>query len=199
MLISVDKRLVVFSMPKCGSSALVSSLGGHFGVALAGPAKMKHTPFFKYQKYLKPFLATFTEEPFETICLFREPLDWHRSWWRYRMRPRAAAKGASTAGLSFAEFLERNLEGGEAATQTGRQSKFVSDGKGVIGIDRIYRYVNIAACHAYVCERLGVSARLETENVSPARPPEEAPPEALLARHRRAYARDFEIYETVAV
>ena len=199
MLISVDKRLVLFSMPKCGSSALLAALGPHFGAVFAGPARMKHTPFHKFNKFLKPYLATFTDQPFETVCLFREPLDWHQSWWRYRQRPRAQRKGTSTAAMSFAEFIEHNLADSDRAARVGNQSRFVTAPDGAIGMDRIFRYENIAACHAYICERLGVSVPLAQVNVSPVRPVATPPPPELLARHRAAYERDFEIYETVAV
>lgn len=198
MLISVDKRLVLFSMPKCGSSALQAALGPHFGAVFAGPARMKHTPFHKYNKFLKPYLATFSDQPFETICLFREPLDWHRSWWRYRQRPRAQRKGTSTAAMSFAAFIEHNLADSHRAARVGNQSRFVTAPDGRVGMDRIFRYENIDACHAYVCERLGVFVPLAQVNVSPPPPAEAPPPPELLARHREAYARDFEIYETVA-
>lgn len=199
MLISVDKRLVVFSMPKCGSIALVSSLAPHFGAAFKGPEQMKHTPFVKYQKFIRPYLATFTSEPFETVCLFREPLDWLGSWWRYRMRPEAETKGTSTKGLSFDAFLEGNLAGSGPATHTGRQSRFVSDAKGALGVDRIYRYENIAACCDYICDRLEVSVELPRLNASRGWPEQAAHSEDVAARVREAYARDFEIYHKIAV
>ena len=198
MLISLSKRLVFFSMPKSGSSAIQASLGRHFGTVFAGPPELKHLPYRGYKAHVLPLLASFTDEPIETVCLFREPLDWHRSWWRYRMRARSLETGRSTRGMSFASFIEGNLRRDNPATRTGRQANFVADpGRGV-GVTHLFKFESIAACHDLLCEKLGVRAPLEKINVSRDRPEIEEPDPALLARYRASYARDYRIYQTVA-
>lgn len=198
MLISLSKRLVFFSMPKSGSSAIQAALGRHFGAVFAGPPELKHLPFRLYKAHVMPMLGAFTAEPVETVCLFREPLDWHRSWWRYRMRARSLETGRSTRSMSFDEFLEGNLKRDDRRSRTGRQSHFVSDPEGGIGVTHLFRYENIGACHDFLCERLGVSVSLRKVNVTSDRPEPEAPEPGLLARYRTHYARDYRIYETLA-
>ena len=198
MLISLPKRLVFFSMPKSGSSAIQSALGRQFGAVFAGPPELKHLPFRLYKAHVLPMLAAFTDEPVETVCLFREPLDWHRSWWRYRMRDKSLKTGRSTRGMSFPEFIEGNLRRDDIVTRTGRQANFVSDPDGGVGVTHLFRYERIAACHAFLCERLGVEAPLERVNVTSAKLEAEAPDAALMARYRARYAREYRIYETMA-
>ncbi len=200
MLISVNKRLVFLSMPKCGSTAIEVALTPHFGGAFSGPPKLKHMPFSTFHDRLRPLLESYTGgRSFETVCLFREPMDWRRSWWRYRMRDAAKARGRSTQNMSFAEFLEANLSGEIGPAKTGNQARFVSDKSGAVAVDRVYRYDNIAECHAYLCKRLGVDAPLGRANVSSARPEEEALEPGLAERVREALAREYEIYRTVAI
>lgn len=205
MLISINRRLVFLSMPKCGSTAIAAALAPHFGATFTAPPALKHMPFPTFSERLRPFLARYAEGgAFETVCLFREPLDWRRSWWRYRMRERAAKRGRSTGGMSFGEFLEANLAGADGPAKTGSQARFVSDRAGDVAVDRIWRYENIAACHAYLCERLGVTVPLGRENASPDRASvgaasDETPDAALTARAEATLAREFEIHAKIAL
>ena len=99
MLISVEKRLAVFAMPKCASSAIHAEFAGVNAIRLAGSPDVKHTNFQAWAQYFRPWLDSLGIGPIETVCLFREPLDWLESHWRYRQRDDHAE---ATAGFEAA-------------------------------------------------------------------------------------------------
>jgi len=199
MLVSLSHRLVLLAMPKCASTAFEAALAPHMDVVITKTPAAKHTPYRKYERFLKRYFETFTDGPLEVVCLFREPLDWLGSWWRYRARAEIAGKANSTAGMSFEDFVTAYLDGPTGPAKVGSQAVFVSDKDGAIGVDRIYRYDRVADCAAYLAERLGRTIALETLNVSPAAPSDRALSPAAQARAERGLAREFEIYRDVAL
>lgn len=197
MIISVEKRLAVFAMPKCASSTIHAEFSGVNAIRLAGSPDVKHTNFQTWAQYFRPWLDSLGVGPVETVCLFREPLDWLESHWRYRQRDAAREGPNSTVGVSFEAFVTLYVEGRRRPANLRSPARFVSDEEGRVGIDRIWRYDHIEDFLAYVRERLGTPPRPQRRNVSPPRPPQPVP-KALKARFRAYAARDYEIYETVA-
>lgn len=193
MLVSLRHRLVIFAMPKCASTALEHVLATDMDLVIQGHPGAKHTNYRKYDRHLRRYLESFTKEPLETVCLFRDPLDWLGSWWRYRGRPGMPDPRKSTAGMSFDAFVTAHLDGAPGAADIGRQSRFVADKDGGIGIDGIFRYEDSGAFVAYLAERLGREIALPRTNVSPVRAGMELSPETD-ARLRAEVARDFEIH-----
>jgi hypothetical protein len=193
MLVSLRHRLVIFAMPKCASTALEHALAADMDLVIQGHPGAKHTNYRKYDRHLRRYLESFTKEPLETVCLFREPTDWLGSWWRYRGRAGIPNPAKSTAGMSFDAFVTAHLDGAKGPAEVGRQSRFVSDKDGNVGIDRIFRYEDQAAWHAYLSDRLGRDIALERANVSPDRTGMVLSA-ATDARLQTEMARDFEIY-----
>lgn len=196
MLVSLKHRVVVFAMPKCASTAFESAFGGHMDVMIGGVPSAKHTPFRKYERFLKKYFESFTEGPLETVCLFRDPVDWLGSWWRYRGRDALDGKPNSTREMDFDAFVRAYLDGVGAAVRVGRQAQFVSDRDGAVGIDRIWRYDHVEDCAAWLAARLGVSVTLGRENVSPG--PHLANRLSPDTRERMMHelTRDFQIYDS---
>lgn len=198
MLISLEKKLVIFAMPKCASSAIHAEFSRINAIRLAGAPDVKHTNFRTWRRHLVPYLESLGFSEFETVCLFREPLDWVESHWRYRQRPAAQAGPNSTVGVSFEEFVRLYIEGRERPANLRSPSRFVTDEAGEVGIDRIWRYENIDAFLAYVRGRLGRPAQPKRRNVSPERPRQPIS-EELRARFRAHAAREYDIYERIAL
>lgn len=196
MLVSLRHRLVIFAMPKCASTALEEALAGEMDLVIQGHPGAKHTNYRKYDRHLRRYLESFTKGPLETVCLFREPVDWMGSWWRYRGRPDIPNPAKSTAAMSFDQFVSAHLDGAKGAADIGRQSRFVSDKDGGVGMDRIFRYDSPDIWLDYLSSRLEREITLERTNVSPERHRTDLAPETA-ARLSRDLARDFEIYASL--
>ena len=198
MLVSVRHKLVILAMPKCGSSALHASLAGHADMILRGAPGIKHTTFRKYDRFLRPYLETLTKTPPEVVCLFREPLDWLHSWWRYRARDNMPNPENSTRHLGFDAFVEAYLDNMQKPADVGRQSRFVARPDGTVGVDRIFRHDRMDCFVGFLENRLEIRLTLDWHNVSPAAgSPDELSPTTRTAA-MEALARDYEIYETLA-
>lgn len=199
MLVFLKHRLVLLSMPKCGSTALERAFGPFADVAIGGSPRAKHTPFRKYNRFLRPYFETFTDGPLEVVCLFREPEDWLSSWWRYRSRDDLDGKDNSTRDISFNEFVGLYLDGKRGPAKVGRQGQFVSDKDGQIGVDRIWRYDQLDGFADWLQSRLNTVVSLERTNVSPSSQAQDIALSPDMAAHlRETLSHDFEIYRGLA-
>lgn len=197
MLVSIHHRLVILSMPKCASTSLESALAGRMDMVLRGHPQVKHTPYRKYARFLRGYLETVTGAPLEVVSLFREPVDWLHSWWRYRGRDGIPSPENSTRGTDFDAFVAAYLDGERKPANVGRQSRFISDRDGQMGVDRLFRYDDMGTFAAWLEARLETPVQLGRENASPpASGPVSLSPE-LRAALERELARDFEIYAQI--
>ncbi|MBY8977622.1 gamma-glutamyl kinase [Rhodobacteraceae bacterium NNCM2] len=198
MIASLKHRFVLFSMPKCASEALEQAMAPMADIVLRDPPPVKHCNYRRYARFLKPFLERFGDGSPETLCLFREPVDWLNSWWRYRQRPFLDGKPNSTQGLSFEQFVGLYLDEEGPAATIGRQSRFVVDKEHAVAIDHLWRYEDIAALVGWIEARTGWEVALGRVNVSPPGAGSAALSPAMRTRAMRELARDFEIYEGLA-
>lgn len=193
MIVSVRHRLVILSMPKCATHSMIAALQDRADMVVRDPQGLKHCNFRKYTRHVKRFLETASREPMETACLYREPVDWLNSWWRYRRRRQLNGHPNSTADMSFADFVTRHLDDVAPGNSIGRPSRFVADAEGGVGVDHLFRYDRIDRMVGWVQDRTGWEIQLDRLNVSP-EVPEHPLPADLLARVHREMAQDFEIY-----
>lgn len=84
MLVSIEHGFVLLFTPKCASTSLERALHGRMDLVARGP--LKHENYRRYERFYRPLLAQHCEEPLETVCVIREPVDWLASWYRYRTR-----------------------------------------------------------------------------------------------------------------
>lgn len=195
MMVSLRHRLVVLAMPKCASTALEAALAPHMDVVIGGVPSAKHTPYRKYNRFLKKYFEGFTTGPLETVCLFREPLDWLSSWWRYRGRSKIPDKSRSTKNMSFDDFVQRYLDGAKPPADVGQQSRFISNAEGMPSVDHLFRYDEVRSMVRFISERMSIETDLPRVNVSPAAHMDaklEPNTEGALRQH---LSLDFEIYE----
>ncbi len=197
MMVSLRHRLVLLAMPKCASSALEEALAPHMDVIIQGVPSAKHTPFRKYNRFLRKYFEGFADGPMETVCLFREPLDWLNSWWRYRGRPDIPNPSNSTREMNFDAFVNLYLDGAKSPADLGRQSRFISDANGVPSVDHLYRYENLDALLQFIEDRMQLSIRLQQRNVSPPAHHEAALSTETDRKLREDLREDFEIYSSL--
>ena len=167
MLVSLKHRLVILAMPKCASTSIEAALAPQMDMVISRHPSAKHTPFRKYDRFLRKYLETYTDGPLEVVSLFRDPEDWLRSWWRYRSREGLQDPTRSARGWTFERYVEAYLSGRAGPASVGSQARFVSARDGSIGCDRIFRYETIDRFVRWLSERLEAELDLDRLNVSP--------------------------------
>lgn len=167
MLIFWDHRLVFLATPKAGSTAVEVALEPLSSASLQRPAALKHTDIATYRRHVAPWLTAQTGEAFTTVALMREPVEWLRSWYRFKLRDDHDDPGHRMEGVSFADFArEYARPEGPTALQIGTQSGFLTGADAPV--DRIFRYENMGAFVHFLEDRLDCAIELPRINVPPA-------------------------------
>lgn len=199
MLISVRKRFVFLSMPKSASTSVEMALAPHCDLVASYP--LKHTNCQAFLRFYAPLLQKkcgLSRSDYEIVCLFREPMSWLNSWYRYRTREkrRVRKRKKSTSEMSFPEFLEAYLQDKPPPfANLGNPARFVSNRKGKIGVDRIFKYEDMDSFRTYVSEKLKSEIEFPTANVSPKQPDDYDVPAELRDRVRERLAAAYRIYD----
>lgn len=159
---------------------------------------VKHMQLRKFERFIRPYLTSINQTQIETTCLFREPIDWLGSWYRYRRRPALSGHANSTDGISFDQFVASYLsQSPKPFAKVGRQSKFVTQKGGGIGIDHLYKYDHFEDFLTFLSTRFDQPLQVPRLNTSP-----ELPLELSAELHSQLetdLTLDFEIYETYAL
>lgn len=173
MLVFWKQRIVLFAVPKTGTTALEQALLPHASAAILDPPGQKHVPVQQYRNRLSNFFEQRGKRPMELVAVMREPVDWLGSWYRYRSRPQLNGKPNSTAGLSFDDFVEAWLQPKRPAfAEVGSQATFLGDADGRCAVDRLFRYDRIDTLIDFMEDQLGARLDVPRANVSPSRPSE---------------------------
>lgn len=167
MLVFWDQRLVFLATPKAGSTAIAMALESLATTSIQRPDMMKHTDIGTFHRHVGPWLSAQAGEDFTTVALMREPVDWLRSWYRFRLRDNQDDPEHLMEGISFSHFADKYAsEGGPKSLGIGDQSGFLqSEGQTV---DRIFRYENIGGFVEFLEDRLDCAVELPRANVPPA-------------------------------
>lgn len=167
MLIFWESRLVFLATPKAGSTAIEAALEALANVAVQRPAALKHADLATYQRHIAPWLHSATGDHFTTVALMREPLDWLRSWYRFRQRDDDEDPDHAMTGISFADFAAHYARpDGMDAARVGTQAGFLTGGDA--RVDRIFRYENMEDFTHFLEDRLDCAISLPRVNVPPA-------------------------------
>lgn len=105
------------------------------------PPILKHTPVYRYNRFLRPYLEKGGADDLESMAVVRHPVSWLGSWYRYRSRDDLKGHPNSTANISFDTFVDEYTKGKPAPfAQVGSPSKFLRLGDGTIGVDHLFQY-----------------------------------------------------------
>ena len=196
MLVFVDANLVLFAVPKTGSTAYHLALRGKADISLANKAGLKHMTARKYDRDFGPYLAQAHGLTPERVAVMRDPLEQLRSWYRYRQDPKRKGAGNSAAGLSFDEFVLAAISDKPPPfARVGSQFAFVTDDAGRVRIDHLFAYEKQAVFRQFLQERLGQKIETKERNVSPPAPTPISP--EVEAQLRAARADDFALHEAI--
>jgi hypothetical protein len=200
VLLAPGKGFVFLASTKTGSTSIETAFMTHSQMILRKPPVVKHTTYAGFQRYLQPYLKSkgFPRESYEVVCVFREPIDWLSSWWRYRSREKLAnptdPKHSNYTGeVSFEEFARAYMEGSEQFAQVGRPSKFVQPRSGQAEMDRIFRYDRLDLLVEFLCEKVGEEVEVGSANTSPER--SNSLSEECEIELRTFFAPEYRIYE----
>lgn len=194
MMLFPKEKLVVLSVPKTGTTALMKALAPRAGMVFWGPPRAKHVGLEQVQRRIFPILGP-EARGIESMALIREPIDWLGSWFRYRLSNRFVGRPQSTRRISFADFIEAYLQEGErpAYANIGGQNWFMKNPAGEVAIDHLFRYEAMEAYSGFLAERLGVEFETKPANVSPQG--NLTLPEELRARLTEHLAEDIRLWE----
>lgn len=169
MLVFWDERLVLFSVPKTGSTALEGALAPHAALVIRNPPELKHAPCYRYRRFLRPYFKQAAGvDAMETVALVRHPVDWLSSWYRYRHRKDLIGHPNSTRDISFDDFVLEYCKGKpQPFANVGSQARFLTIDGDQIGVGHLFRYEAMDKAVAFFEHRLGQKITLNQRNVSP--------------------------------
>ncbi|MFB2531967.1 gamma-glutamyl kinase [Paracoccus sp. p4-l81] len=194
MLMFWNERLVFLAVPKTGTTAIEGALAPRASLVLRDPATLKHTPVYRYRRFLEPYFATCGPKDLETLAVTRHPIDWLGSWYRYRLRDDLVGHPNSTRGVTFDEFVREFCKDKPAPyAALGTQAKFLTDADGQIAVTHLFRYEAQPRLIAFLEDRLSIKIQFKQLNVSPKAELTLSPKiEAILRRKRAA---EFAVWE----
>lgn len=194
MLIFWEPRLVFLATPKAGSTAIEAALEPLAAVSVQRPAALKHVDIATFGAHVRPWLEATAGGPFTTVALMREPVDWLRSWYRFKLRDDHEDPEHRMEGVSFARFARDYARAdGPQTLNMLPQHRFLShQGRPV---DRIFRYEDMQRFVDFLEDQLDCAISLPRINVPPtvAVDLDAADEQAL----RQAMAPDIALYETI--
>lgn len=158
---------VLLAMPKCASTSVESALAPYASLVISRPPSRKHLGCAGFAKRIGPELAAqgHPRDSYELVTLFREPIAWLESWWRYRFRL-DGARDNSTRALGFDEYAKRYVDGDPTApTPRGRPARFLTvDGR--VEVDRILAVERPEVWMEWFGAQLGTQLTFERRNAS---------------------------------
>ncbi len=194
MLVFWKEKLVLLAVPKTGTTALEGALAPKASMVLRDPPHLKHSPVYRYQRFLEPFFDKAGGQVMETVAVVRHPVDWLSSWYRYRSRDALHGHENSTKDISFDTFVDEYCKGKPAPfAQVGSQAQFIRGPKGDLSVDHLFRYEDMPALLGFLEGRLGCDITLPRLNVSPVG--EATLSEKTRDKLERKRAAEFEIWD----
>ena len=194
MLIFWEQRLVFLATPKAGSTAIAMALESLATTSIQRPAPMKHTDIAIFRRHVAPWLASQAGAEFTTVALMREPVDWLRSWYRFRLRDDLDDPEHLMEDVSFERFAALYTEdGGSRSLGIGSQASFLQTQD--YRVDQIFRYENIGGFVEFLEDRLDCAVELPRANVPPTVDVELSSEQE--SRLRQAMQDDLRLYATL--
>lgn len=193
MLVFADADLVLFAVPKTGSTAYHLALRHKADIVLSGRAAIKHLTVRKYDRHFAPYLEQVHGLTPERAAVIRDPLDYLRSWYRYRQRPDGPAEAKRIRDMGFDDFVLATLEPRPPPfAKIGSQRAFVAGRDGVIRVEHLFAYERPVVFRQFLSDRLGFAFKTGQKNVSP--PADTTISAAVEARLRQVQAADFALH-----
>jgi hypothetical protein len=201
VIIAPSHGFVLLSVPKVASTSLDAALAAYHEDP-PGRAPHKHQNVIGFHRHTVPKIRRLGYEraDYEVVAMFRDPVSWLESWWRYRQRPDVRDNKAArfTGDRTFEEFVRLYLDDQEAAGITGRPARFIAgDADAGARLDRIFAVDRPDVWTAWFSERVASPLEVPRRNRATAvRAP--ALPPGLDAELRAWFAPEYDVMARLA-
>ena len=171
MLASVNKKFVLLSNPKTGTTALEAAFEKFADIRIGGSPKWKH---ITYDDMTEIFGDYFQRQGCTIYAVVRHPVDALASWYRYRSRPALAKPRHKwhdkyTGDISFSQFVEEWAASSTARGRVPVSVKWCLTKAGKPAPISFYRYEDLPALFEVLSRHVGRKIASEKLNVSPER------------------------------
>ena len=158
-----EKRFVLLSNPKTGTTALEAAFEKFADIRIGGSPKWKH---ISYDKMTEIFGDYFQRRGCTIYAVARHPVDALASWYRYRSRPELGEAAAPwhdkyTGDISFSQFIEEWADRLDAAGAAAGDDEMVPEPRGRPAPITFYRYEDLP--RSSTCCRVTSAARSRRE------------------------------------
>lgn len=194
MLVFWKENLVFLAVPKTGTTAIEGALAPRASMVLRDPPILKHSPVYRYNRFLKPYFVQAGGQTPEIFAVVRNPVDWLSSWYRYRHRDDLVGHENSSRDVSFDDFVSEYCKGKPAPyANVGSQAKFLLNGEGILGVEHLFRYEAQDKLITFLEARLEMTINLKRLNVSPDLPLTLSP--KVEEKLRKKCSAEFDVWE----
>ena len=178
MQLSSHHGFAFLCAPKCASSSIESAIAPYCNVNFSGPGRIKHINAQDYREtILRYHRQKLGMQPIEAFSIFRDPLEWLFSWYRYRQRNDIKHPGSPmhhwyTGNMSFEHFVDAycNSTPRPKFANVGNQARFHSLRDGRIGVEKIFAMTRLDKVESYLSDRLNTEIKLPHKNAAPGTP-----------------------------
>lgn len=200
MLVSTQHRFVFLANHKCASSSIAAALGPYCNLFAERDYRLRHANFAHYQQFILPFLEAMVGaevREYKVYCLFREPVDWLFSWYRFRMREELVSEQMKyTGNIDWRVFMEEAFKERAAPyANLPAQHRFVKGLDGTADGLTIFRYDEIDLFVDALTRQIGEPLKIYNWNVSPVL--DFRPSEKDRKRCRDELVEDYAVYDVV--
>ncbi|MCV6595246.1 MAG: sulfotransferase family protein [Silicimonas sp.] len=194
MIVFPDQGMVVYAIPKTGTTALEAEMQDAPGAVVVSGAE-KHMNVRQVERRPERVPELDRRDRWETMAVLRHPLERLASWYRYRRRL-GPENAKSTASVSFDDFLNAMLQPEPPDyARIGDQWRFCTDGTGALGVTHLFAVEAPEPLDSFLRERTGQGWPENRRNVS-AEADVTVSPETL-EKLRAARKREFDLYDQV--
>jgi len=196
MLISTGKRFIFVANTKTASTSIEHVLSRHADYRHEGSSQRKHIPLCEIEAAVPQLFAEAGNSLESYFCfgVMREPVEWIRSWFRYRSGNKV--ESPLPASMTFADFWKKrdwNIQ--RSNGRVYQQSDMFNDRKGATITDVIIPYDRMDEYAAQIFGLLGVNYSLPKKNVSVIREDNDPLDPGLIAEMHEHYKTDYALYD----
>ncbi len=196
VIMAPGRGFVLLSLPKVASTALETALAAYHE-PLPGRAPDKHQSLAAFHERTAPRLASLghARDRYDVVCLFRDPVAWLESWWRYRQRPEVRRRRPErwTGDTPFDAFARQLLDDKPTTGIKGRPAAFLAgDPARGVRLDRVFAVDRPEVWSAWLAGRVGAPVVVPRRNVARADRAPSLPP-ALRRRLEDYFAPEYDV------
>lgn len=154
----------------------------------------KHTTAAQYQNSVAPFLRQFSGARPEIVALMRDPIEYIRSWYRYRSRLTDPENPRTLKNISFESFAIGTTQDPQPVFAAIRnQSHYLMLKDESVPVHHLFDYDEHERIQTFFSDRFHEDIEFPVRNVSPFVPtPLSDEAEQSL---RKVHARDFALFD----